>query len=130
METHLQDGRPEESAVTQLPPGTDLCAFDELDDPGTRGFCFGEGRDRIEIFLVRKDGAVRAWLNVCPHAGQPLDARPGRFLTMDETQIICGGHAALFRIEDGLCTSGPCAGKSLTPVPVETRDGRVLIARA
>lgn len=107
--------------------GTEICALDDLDDPGARGFTLGQGKARRDIFLVRKDGAVFAYLNRCPHANQKLDARPGRFLTMDETQIICGGHAALFRIEDGLCTSGPCAGKSLEAVPVEVKYGLVRI---
>lgn len=124
MEAALQDGRAEESAVT----GTEICALDDLDDPGARGFTLGQGKTRRDIFLVRKDGAVFAYLNRCPHANQPLDARPGRFLTQDETRIICGGHAALFRIEDGLCTSGPCAGEHLERIAVEVVDGVVRIA--
>ena len=109
-------------------PGTAICALGDLDDPGARGFGFGSGKARFELFLVRTDDAVRAYVNLCPHANQRLDARPGRFLTMDETKIICGGHAALFRIEDGLCTSGPCVGKHLESVPVEIADGMVRIA--
>ncbi|MBX3445493.1 MAG: Rieske (2Fe-2S) protein [Parvibaculaceae bacterium] len=124
MEARLQDGRAEESAVT----GPEICALDDLDDPGARGFTLDEGKSRRDIFLVRKEGAVFAYLNRCPHANQKLDARPGRFLTQDETQIICGGHAALFRIEDGLCTSGPCAGQRLEPIVVEVADGVVRLA--
>lgn len=108
--------------------GTEICALDDLDNPGARGFTLGQGKARRDIFLVRKDGAVFAYLNRCPHANQKLDARPGRFLTMDETQIICGGHAALFRIEDGFCTSGPCMGQRLERIAVEVADGVVRIA--
>lgn len=108
--------------------GTEICALDDLDDPGARGFTLDEGKSRRDIFLIRKEGAVFAYLNRCPHANQKLDARPGRFLTMDETQIICGGHAALFRIEDGLCTSGPCAGEHLERIAVEIVDGVVRLA--
>jgi nitrite reductase/ring-hydroxylating ferredoxin subunit len=108
--------------------GEAICALDDLDDPGARGFTLGEGKARLDIFLVRKDGTVFAWVNRCPHANQKLDARPGRFLTQDETQIICGVHAALFRIEDGLCTSGPCAGEHLEAIAVEVVDGVVRLA--
>ncbi|MFN4353979.1 Rieske (2Fe-2S) protein [Parvibaculum sp.] len=108
--------------------GTEICALDDLDDPGARGFTLGQGKARRDIFLVRKDGAVFAYLNRCPHANQPLDARPGRFLTQDESQIVCGGHAALFRIEDGLCTSGPCVGRHLESIAVEVADCVVRIA--
>lgn len=109
-------------------PGTAICRLDEIAEPGARDFSFGSGSTRFELFLVRTDDAVRAYVNRCPHANQRLDARPGRFLTMDETRIICGGHAALFRIEDGLCTSGPCVGRHLENVPVEVTDGVVRIA--
>lgn len=105
-----------------------ICALEDLDNPGARGFTLGQGKARRDIFLVRMDDAVFAYLNRCPHANQPLDARPGRFLTQDETQIICGGHAALFRIEDGFCTSGPCAGEHLESIAVEVVDGIVRLA--
>jgi nitrite reductase/ring-hydroxylating ferredoxin subunit len=109
-------------------PGTALCALDDIDDPGAKGLTLGEGASQLNIFLVRKDSAVYAYLNLCPHAATRLDNWPDRFLTQDERHILCGNHAALFRIEDGLCTSGPCAGKSLERVPVEVRDGMVRIA--
>jgi len=112
----------------RTPAGTAICALDDLDDPGARGFAFGSGKTRFELFLVRMDDTVRAYVNLCPHANQRLDARPGRFLTQDETKIVCGSHAALFRIEDGLCTSGPCVGKHLESVPVEVADGVIRIA--
>ncbi|ABS62960.1 Rieske (2Fe-2S) domain protein [Parvibaculum lavamentivorans DS-1] len=114
--------------MTRPAPGTPLCRLDDLDTPGTKGLTFGQGAGRFEMFLVRTDDALRAYVNECPHANQPLDSRPGRFLTQDEKSLICGGHAALFRIEDGLCTNGPCAGKSLQPVPVEVVDGVVRMA--
>jgi len=111
-----------------LLPGTVLCALDEIDEPGAKGLTLGTAAARLDIFLVRKGGAVYAYLNLCPHAATRLDNWPDRFLTQDETQILCGNHAALFRIEDGFCTSGPCAGKSLERVPVEVRDGMVQVA--
>lgn len=124
MEAHLQDGRAEKGTVTER----DICALADLDDPGARGFTIGQGAAARDIFLVRRDGSVFGYLNRCPHANQRLDARPDRFLTMDETKILCGAHAALFRIEDGLCTSGPCAGKHLERVSVEVSNGRVRLA--
>ena len=110
------------------PPGTPLCPLDALDDPGAKGFSFGAGQSRFDLFLVRSDGEVRGYVNECPHAHARLDNWPDKFLTLDETRIICGVHAALFRIEDGFCTSGPCAGKSLKRAPVEIADGMIVLA--
>jgi nitrite reductase/ring-hydroxylating ferredoxin subunit len=114
--------------VSNVAPGARLCRLDELDDPGAKGVSLGSGRGDVDIFLVRKDGEVRAYANDCPHAHTRLDHWPDRFLTLDETRIICANHAALFRIEDGFCTSGPCAGKSLKRAPVEIVDGMIVLA--
>lgn len=107
------------------PPGTFLCKLDALDDPGAKGFTFGKGADRFDMFLIRKDNAVYAYLNECPHAHARLDNWPDRFLTLDETRIVCGVHAALFEIESGFCISGPCTGRRLTSVPVEIADDEI-----
>jgi len=102
--------------------------MDDIEETGAKGFVFGSGRERFEMFLVRKNEKVHAYVNECPHAFTPLDIWPDRFLTQDETRIICATHAALFRIEDGFCTSGPCTGKSLEPIDIEVVEGVIRIA--
>lgn len=77
---------------------------------------------------MRKAGDVRGYVDSCPHAGWPLAGPSGRHLTRENDLILCAGHGALFRIEDGACLSGPCAGKSLTPWPVVVHDGQVVSA--
>jgi nitrite reductase/ring-hydroxylating ferredoxin subunit len=75
---------------------------------------------------VRTDIGVRAYLNRCPHRGTPLNWVPNRFLTDDREHAICATHGALFRIDDGRCIAGPCAGDSLVPVRVEV-DGDIVV---
>ncbi len=105
-------------------PGHDLCALDDLPDPGSRGFAFPGFR----AFVVRLGAEVRGYLDVCPHAGWPLAMTDERRLTREGDYLLCTGHGALFRLEDGLCIAGPCAGRSLEPWPVTVREGRVLTA--
>ncbi|PKU23454.1 Rieske (2Fe-2S) protein [Telmatospirillum siberiense] len=102
-----------------------LCRLDELEDPGSAAFTFGEEDLRRAGLIVRRGGSVFAYLNNCPHNGSPLDWQAGRFLDLDRRFILCATHGASFRIEDGFCLGGPCAGKSLTPVPVTLADGTV-----
>lgn len=147
METRLQNGGPEESApgkemtrlhgdaarrarwLSQVPPaGTLLCTIDEIDDPGAKGFTFGEGRDRFDMFVVKKEGDIFAYVNACPHAFTTLETFTDRFLTRDKSQVICTTHGAFFNIDDGFCTSGPCAGKSLVPIPINVANGSITIA--
>jgi len=104
-----------------------VCRLSELAG-GARGFTVGGGDWPLRIFVVRVADAVRGYLNRCPHAGHPLDLRPQHFLTADGTLILCASHGALFEKSTGYCLAGPCAGHSLTPVPLEVRCGFVLLA--
>lgn len=103
-----------------------LCRFDELADPGSRGVTLRMPDGTLEdIFVVRNGAEAFAYRNHCPHTGSPLDWQPDQFLNLDRTLIQCATHFALFRIGDGQCVSGPCAGQALTPVAIVLVDGWV-----
>jgi len=70
---------------------------------------------------------VAGYVDRCPHAGWPL-AIMDRYLTREGDRILCGGHGALFRLADGVSTSGPCAGQALEPWPVRLEAGSVVTA--
>ena len=83
-----------------------------------------------ESVIIFRDGeGVRAWLNVCPHAGRRLDYAPGEFLRTPGGLLMCAVHGATFSLTDGQCVGGPCVGAHLRALRVETNaDGTVLIA--
>ncbi len=110
------------------PAGVELCELDLLPDPGARGFVLQIGEAYFHGFVVRKDGAVHGYVDRCPHAGLPLPQALDVYLTLDGSLIQCSWHGALFRIEDGGCVGGPCAGALLTPWPVQVVDGRLMTA--
>lgn len=105
-----------------------LCRLDEIGDPGSRGF------DRVPgaapFFVVRRRNEVFAYRNRCPHAGAPLDWRPGAFLSAGRDMVLCSMHGALFEIGSGVCVRGPCRGDALSAVPVEVRGGGVYLPAA
>ena len=78
------------------------------------------------IILHRDNGDIRAWLNICPHAGRRLDISPGRFF-VDKGRLMCPSHGALFRTTDGECVAGPCKGAHLKAVPITVCDGEVVL---
>jgi nitrite reductase/ring-hydroxylating ferredoxin subunit len=83
-------------------------------------FAIGPGQ---EGFAVRDaTGAVRAYLNVCPHRAQPVDVGDGR-LWLPSGEIECQAHGARFNPATGACSGGPCDGRPLTPLAIEERDG-------
>ncbi len=78
------------------------------------------------LILHRDDaGAVRAWRNICPHAGRRLDWAPGQFLRAKDGSLVCAVHGASFELEAGHCTPGPCRCNRLRAVAVRCVDGEV-----
>ncbi len=107
-----------------------LCRLEDIEDGEGKGFTLGAGLDAEEIFVLREGRRLYGYVNSCPHTGVPLDFTPDRFLNADGSYIICATHGALFRIEDGHCIAGPCAGACLTPAPVALEQGdRVVLRR-
>jgi nitrite reductase/ring-hydroxylating ferredoxin subunit len=104
-----------------------VCALADLDDPGSRAFTIGRGDWPVRGLVVRRHGAVHAYVNRCPHAGHPLNLRPHEFLTPDRNLVVCNSHGALFEMATGYCVAGPCAGASLRRIPIEVRVGYVLL---
>ncbi len=104
-----------------------LCRADEIAEGQARGFLIGEGAGRRDVILVRRDGELRAYVNACPHQGTPLDTFPDRFLDHEGRLLVCSTHGARFRVEDGLCVSGPCAGKMLQAIVFTVDDGAVVV---
>ena len=83
-----------------------------------------DGADE-SLVLFREGGQVRAWFNICPHAGRRLDWAPGQFLRSKDGLLVCAAHGAGFELGGGECVSGPCRGQSLRAVPVSVREGSV-----
>ena len=115
---------PDESANES---GATLASLSRIEDGG-----FAEAEATIdgdaESLILHRDGdAVRAWLNICPHAGRRLDWAPGQFLKSREGHLVCAVHGATFELSGGLCVAGPCRGESLRAVAVAVRDGNVVL---
>jgi nitrite reductase/ring-hydroxylating ferredoxin subunit len=105
-----------------------LCALADLADPGSRGFSIApQGREPLELFVVRRGTAVFAYRNRCPHTGAPLEWQPDQFLDYEGSFIQCALHGALFDMADGRCLRGPCVGDRLTALVVRVRDGAVML---
>lgn len=102
-----------------------LCGFDNIADPGALELSWGDGDWPLSLFVVRRGDSVWGYVNRCPHAGHELNLIPNDFLTREGGLIMCRSHGAQFRIDDGLCVSGPCPGTHLRAFTVEVVDGGV-----
>ena len=88
---------------------------------------FREGDDAVPR-LRRAHATARCcgYVDRCPHTGLPLAPLPDRYLTRESDLILCGSHGALFRIGNGICVAGPCAGRALWPWPVRVEGEEVV----
>ncbi len=105
---------------------TILCPLDAIPDPGAKEFRAVVDGETRRVFVVRRGGEVFGYINSCPHVGAPLNLEDDRFLDLFQTAILCANHFALFDMDSGHCTRGPCKGRSLQPFPVEIQGGDVV----
>jgi len=100
-----------------------LIARDALAEGETRACEIDTPDGPRRLILINVNGSVRAYLNSCPHQGVRLDWQPGVFLDVAGEHLQCAMHGALFRLTDGLCVAGPCAGRALHAVALTENDG-------
>ncbi len=104
-----------------------ICRLDSLADPGARGIDIELDDLAVSAFLVRKGQRLFCYVNLCPHAGNPLEWRPDAFLTRDRSRMICSRHGAVFEIESGVCVEGPYPGARLRALRVGVENGEIVV---
>lgn len=116
-----------QDAVDRDAAARPLASLDDLAD-GSLLEVEGEVDGIAESLILHRDGdRVRAWLNICPHAGRRLDWAPGKFLLSKDGLLVCAVHGASFELREGACVAGPCRGESLRTVAVTVSDGAIRI---
>lgn len=114
-----------------VPQPTVICQRSELTD-GDRGgqairFEIVQQAKKTPCFVVAHQGAIYAYVNRCPHQGTELDWLPGEVFDDDGLYLICATHGAVFEVDSGRCTGGPCKGASLARVPIHEVENSVLL---
>jgi nitrite reductase/ring-hydroxylating ferredoxin subunit len=105
-----------------------ICASTALAEGGKGVRFVVERHGQLQAaFAIRCGGIVRAYLNRCAHVPVELDWVEGEFFDLSGLYLLCSTHGAAYAPETGHCRSGPCAGRGLTPIKVEERDGQVFL---
>jgi nitrite reductase/ring-hydroxylating ferredoxin subunit len=103
------------SAITRGAPATVTLS------PSPRGI------PRRAIVVRGTDGALRAYVDLCKHLPIPLVASGKSALDETGEHLVCRTHGATYRVDDGHCIEGPCAGDALDPLEIVERDGEVWV---
>ncbi len=69
-----------EPAAAAAPGRTVLCRLADVPDGGSSGFAVHYRGELLRFMILRRNDHVFVYVNRCPHAGLPLDFRPGQFL--------------------------------------------------
>ena len=105
-----------------------LCRLDEVPESSAKIAAARVGDKTIEVIVVRRGATAWAFANRCPHFSVGLDAQPGVLHVYRGELLMCAHHGALFRLDDGMCTDGPCLGHPLDSIPVRVEGDHVVLA--
>jgi nitrite reductase/ring-hydroxylating ferredoxin subunit len=104
-----------------------LCRLEEIGEGEAKAFGPFDTSKR-KAFVVRRNGRLYAWWDLCPHFYAPMAWRADAYLNASRDRIVCAAHGAEFEIETGLCVHGAALNQSLFPAPIEaTPEGDVII---
>jgi len=104
-----------------------LCLTTDLDNTRAKSLTIEINGQQVDIFLARNKRGIYAYLDVCPHAGTPLEWQADRFFEETGTYLMCATHGAHFQVHDGRCVAGPCLGDALTPLPIRVKDEKIYL---
>jgi nitrite reductase/ring-hydroxylating ferredoxin subunit len=105
-----------------LKPPLAAIALDDVPDGGAVALNLAFKAGRESVIVLRRGGALRAFINRCPHARWPMDTFDGRFLFTPEGDLMCAAHSAIFDPMTGTCLGGPGTGVGLTAVTLVQSD--------
>jgi nitrite reductase/ring-hydroxylating ferredoxin subunit len=103
----------------------------EVDDVPSDSSVLFRVRDRAddelqEAILIATDDGIACWLNSCQHMRHiPLDKGSGA--PIRDGEIVCANHGAMFAVDTGECTYGPCEGAYLQAIDVTLEGDRVYL---
>ena len=105
-----------------------ICSSDALETGGL-GVRFEVADESVTLpaFVVRHSEGVAAYINRCAHLALELDWDRGLFFDVDQRQLICATHGALYTADTGKCVSGPCNGTGLEALEVVEKEGTVYL---
>jgi len=83
--------------------------------------------DPQEAILLGSGDETYAYLNYCQHFTH-IRLDKGSGAPLRDGEVVCTNHGAMFDVESGKCTFGPCEGAYLDPLEVAVEDGAVYLA--
>jgi Rieske Fe-S protein len=106
------------NGVGSAKPGDRVAAVSDI--PVGGGSLVNVGADGYLLVTQPHAGDIRAFNPTCPHQGTTVDPPSGGVIT-------CPAHGSQFAPDTGAVERGP-ASTGLTEVPVQVRNGQIVLA--
>lgn len=106
------------------PPGTPLCLLADI----PQSEALSVDLAGFPALVLRVNGGLRAYVNMCPHQFLPLDHRASDVRSTDGARLICSNHEAVFSAEDGTGLSGFALGCALSKIRIRDDGVQVFVA--
>lgn len=102
-----------------------ICRSETLRDSLPRKFRILYRGEPMTAILIRHDGVAYGYLNRCAHMPRTLDCERADILDHSRKFLRCSMHGITYDPATGECLSEICAGKSLTALRIDERDGEI-----
>jgi nitrite reductase/ring-hydroxylating ferredoxin subunit len=106
----------------------EVCHVDDLPVGEFKTFDYNYDGYAYQGVVINYNSELYAYLNICPHAGIPLDASDSGLFNADGSYLICRKHWALFEPHTGKCVSGPCPIAPLLKFDVIIQEGTIFVS--
>jgi nitrite reductase/ring-hydroxylating ferredoxin subunit len=103
--------------------GDVICSDSDVAEGDVLSLALGD----YPVLISRLDGVVAVFVNACPHQFLPLDQR-GDIISANVRRLMCSNHQAEFDRTTGEGLAGEGLGCRLTKLPIEARDGSIIVA--
>ena len=108
------------------PEGTSVAPLGAVGE-GATTLTVSSPNGEFPLIVVRRGGAIRGFVNACPHQFLPLDYRGATILSADGTRLMCTSHGAAYDAVSGEGVAGFGLGCALDPVPLVVAGGTLRI---
>lgn len=104
-----------------------VCELDQLAEGSCRRIDVLYQGESDSVLVLRYQGLVKAFRNLCVHMPRPLDGEDEQIFDPGTGHLRCSMHGIVYSPETGESLSDICRGKKLTSVRVVEYDAKLYL---
>lgn len=102
-----------------------VCERDQLNEGAWRRVDVQYQGVSESVLVLRYQGLVKAYRNLCVHMPRPLDGEDGQIFDPQTGHLRCSMHGIVYSPETGESLSDICRGKKLTSIRIIEHEAKL-----